>query len=584
MTVRHEREGDDGGDDQISETESDRFIVKVAEYLQGAIGAHGWSEETVRRAFDEAVKHMPKGRARKALRAGFDEYANKLCDTIYRKNGPSIERTKEERKVAKLCKDPTSAWWALRQEPLADIASASLDELRVEFDYSLKRTSFDIPAHVLMKAMEISDMLPEDIAAMEEIREAALRRIVDIAQATKDAFEKMPTKTQDEFVKVNNLIGRLAGATAIRRKMQGARDETAKLAAEIVMLRHDFRKIASREASLSPPEHEIGVTASHDGAVLLGNYRGDLAALLAERLPEDENELTAIFGDGDLPIFECALGLGGFDADFEKALKKNGAMFGMLDIDVKDVKDVGKIAPPALLRRPPKAKFDANKEVNDYDMEAFAQAAAEVSMSSVAESSFNNADFIDTDYLTEALSLVGKDEDECSGPGRVKLYFAVVRIARAYIKLLNQAGKRKRSSAVARYMAVAPAPEVLLMHVPESCGIDNTDARAMTVELSVASIRALQIIVNEWNEMRVLFKSAAQSEGGFFIDVNRTAGDAAKLAFEQGKSAEDNDADDDVGVDDETEKELMAMLDKLEGPDASSDDSDDEASDGGGED
>ena len=113
------------------------------------------------------------------------------------------------------------------------------------------------------------------------------------------------------------------------------------------------------------------------------------------------------------------------------------------------------------------------------------------------------------------------------------------------------------------------------MHVPESSGIDNTDARAMSVELSVASIKALQSIVNEWNEMRTLFKSAAQSEGGFFIDVNRTAGDAAKLAFEEGKSAEDVDA----GVDDETEKELMAMLDKLEGPDASSDDSDDEASD-----
>ena len=575
MAARREREGGDGGDDEISEAESDRFIVKVAEYLQGAIGAHGWSEETVRGAFDEAVKHMPKGRARKALRAGFDEYADKLCDTIYRKNGPSIERTKEERKIAKLSKDPSSAWWALHQEPLEDFASASLEELCVEFDYSLKRASFDIPAYVLMKALEISDMSPEDVATTEEIREAALRRLVDIAQASKAAFIKKATTTQDEFVKVNNLIGRLAGATAIRRKLQGARDETAKLAAEIVMLRHDFRKLASKDASLSPPEHEIGVTASHDAAVLLGNYRGDLAALLAERLPEDENELARMFGEGDLPIFECALGLGGFDADFEKRGKKNGLMFGMLDIDVKDVKDVGKNVPPALLRRPPKAKFDANKEVNDYDMEAFAHAGAEVSTTSIAESTFNKSDFIDTDYLTEALSLVGKDDDERSGPGRVKLYFAVMRVARAYIKLLNEAGKRKRSSAVARYMSVAPAPEVLLMHVPESSGIDNTDARAMSVELSVASIKALQSIVNEWNEMRTLFKSAAQSEGGFFIDVNRTAGDAAKLAFEEGKSAEDVDA----GVDDETEKELMAMLDKLEGPDASSDDSDDEASD-----
>ena len=95
----------------------------------------------------------------------------------------------------------------------------------------------------------------------------------------------------------------------------------------------------------------------------------------------------------------------------------------------------------------------------------------------------------------------------------MKLYFAVIRVARAYIKLLNARNKRKRSSAVARYMSIAPAPEVLLMHVPDSCGIDNTDARATSVELVVASSNALQTILNEWNEMRALFKSAAQSEG-----------------------------------------------------------------------
>ena len=239
-------------------------------------------------------------------------------------------------------------------------------------------------------------------------------------------------------------VWKIDGGESANEKVTKKRRTSKKSEATDDDARHDFRKLASQDASLSPPEHEIGVTASHDAAVLLGNYRGDLAALLAERLPEDENELARMFGEGDLPIFECALGLGGFDADFEKRGKKNGLMFGMLDIDVKDVKDVGKNAPPALLRRPPKAKFDANKEVNDYDMEAFAHAGAGVSTTSIAESAFNKSDFIDTDYLTEALSLVGKDDDERSGPGRVKLYFAVMRVARAYIKLLNEAGKRKR--------------------------------------------------------------------------------------------------------------------------------------------
>ena len=53
---------------------------------------------------------MPKGRARRALRANFDKYANQLCDTIYRDNGPTIELTKAERKLAKLTKDPESAF------------------------------------------------------------------------------------------------------------------------------------------------------------------------------------------------------------------------------------------------------------------------------------------------------------------------------------------------------------------------------------------------------------------------------------------------------------------------------------------
>ena len=58
------------------------------------------------------------------------------------------------------------------------------------------------------------------------------------------------------------------------------------------------------------------------------------------------------------------------------------------------------------------------------------------------------------------------------------------------------------------------------MHVPDSCGVDNTDARGMSVELAVASVKALQTIVNEWNEMRTLFKSAAQSEGGHIEDAD----------------------------------------------------------------
>ena len=112
-----QRDADDEGD-EISEAESDRFIVKIAQYLQGFIGEKGWSEEMVRKAFDDSVENMPNGRARLALRARFDEFADKLCDTIYRRNWPSIELSKEERKIEKWRKDPTTEWWALEQPPL----------------------------------------------------------------------------------------------------------------------------------------------------------------------------------------------------------------------------------------------------------------------------------------------------------------------------------------------------------------------------------------------------------------------------------------------------------------------------------
>ena len=62
--------------------------------------------------------------------------------------------------------------------------------------------------------------------------------------------------------------------------------------------------------------------------------------------------------------------------------------------------------------------------------------------------------------------------------------------------------------------------------------------------------KALQTIVNEWNEMRTLFKSAAQSEGGFVIDINRSIGDMAAEDFE--KSGQDDRSGD--KLDEETRR------------------------------
>jgi len=577
-TIRRRREDGDDGDYEITESESNRFIVKVAEVLQSTMDEHGWSEDVVREAFAETVDTMPKGRARKALQMNFEEYADKLCDTMYRNQGPSIELTKYEKKIAKMEKDPENAWFALKQPPLGNLDEATFKELCVEFDYALKRASFSVPPHVFMELFSLRDELKQkDIDIIEEGRENGLRRILDVASASLKAFKAMGSKCKpSHYEELDMLIGRLAGATSCRRKIQGARVQTAKMAAEVLMLRHDLRVAAKVDYKFPEFAHDVGVTANHDGAILLGNYRGDIAALLGERIPEDEDAAVKTFGAHDHPLFECALGLGGFDQEFEKSAKKAGMLFGALDIDT-GLKDARKSQPPSLLRRPPKAEFDHTKPTNDYDMEAYAAMPAEPSARTIAEEQFDNVDYVDTDYLQEALSMSGKDDDENSGPGRVKLYFSVVRIARVYIKLLNATGKRQRSASVARYMSNAPSPEVLLMHVPDACGIDNTDGRAMTVELVVASAKMLRLIVDEWNEMRTLFKNATREDGGFFIDVAGAPDELMREAAKLGDQAAELDAE--GGIDPETEAELMEMLDKLEPPDKSDDESDEESDD-----
>ena len=52
---------------EITENESNRFVVTVAEFIKPNVEENGWDESLVREAFDAAVETMPKGRARRAL-------------------------------------------------------------------------------------------------------------------------------------------------------------------------------------------------------------------------------------------------------------------------------------------------------------------------------------------------------------------------------------------------------------------------------------------------------------------------------------------------------------------------------------
>ena len=84
----------------------------------------------------------------------------------------------------------------------------------------------------------------------------------------------MSKKTQEMYEKIHNLIGRLAGATGARRKMQDQNRNGSNGGGS----RHAetrFAQISLERWIFEDSEHEVGVTASYDGAILLGNYRGD---------------------------------------------------------------------------------------------------------------------------------------------------------------------------------------------------------------------------------------------------------------------------------------------------------------------
>ena len=110
--------------------------------IASKVDENKWGEENVR-APSTSGEANAEGSRRRALRAN-DKYANQLCDTIYRDNGPTIELT-NERKLAKLTKDPESCLRRLEQKPLEDFSRVFRRVVR-GFDYSMNE--LHIPAYV----------------------------------------------------------------------------------------------------------------------------------------------------------------------------------------------------------------------------------------------------------------------------------------------------------------------------------------------------------------------------------------------------------------------------------------------------
>ena len=165
--------------------------------------------------------------------------------------------------------------------------------------------------------------------------------IADVAEATAKAYAgdgKKTTATREERRAVGEALRRAIAYAALRRHGRdehgrGApgRARTEAAAARLVMARQTFRG-ATAKADRDETD------ARRDAAVACGDSRVALIRELAKEVPDDVDArgiakegarektkgrrlLVGGFGARDLPLFEAALGIGGFDATFEAEVR-----------------------------------------------------------------------------------------------------------------------------------------------------------------------------------------------------------------------------------------------------------------------
>ena len=225
------------------------------------------------------------------------------------------------------------AFHAARRAPRRDFDAMSLAELAEEISARLARASFDFPSWI--------GESPEERDELETAREVHLEMIADVAEATAKAYAgdgKKTTATREERRAVGEALRRAIAYAALRRHGRdehgrGApgRARTEAAAARLVMARQTFRG-ATAKADRDETD------ARRDAAVACGDSRVALIRELAKEVPDDVDArgiakegarektkgrrlLVGGFGARDLPLFEAALGIGGFDATFEAEVR-----------------------------------------------------------------------------------------------------------------------------------------------------------------------------------------------------------------------------------------------------------------------
>ena len=349
-----------------------------------ADAADGWTAETADAAVRAAVAMLPRdSHVRARIEACLEPFVAKVTSALISASGDeetfeADETSKAFLKLFSLDASAAEARGSARRvgsDDDFDLEAMSLERCVRETHRRLLVASFDAP---LALAEDVSEMASKEEArrardAIARARAASAVSAVDAAEATARRFaedvarakaaavssDKKHVKSarreaRDAFLRTEEakraerVVARAFALAALRRGELGS-DAARAAAARAVLARHALRSAAG----LSPVPTAAGTTRlvvadtpGRDAALACGDDRVHLIRELARRVPDDvpagedpaESALedasetpskkkkrrrlvVGAFGVGDLPLFQAALGIGGFDERFEAQVR-----------------------------------------------------------------------------------------------------------------------------------------------------------------------------------------------------------------------------------------------------------------------
>ena len=353
------------------------FASKRRRRLGGdeAAVADGWTAETADAAVRAAAAMLPRdSHVRARIEACLDAFTAKVVGVLTAVEKETELAISEEDSRAYASLD-ASALEAASIAPDDDFEAMSLARCVRETHRRLLVASFDAPLVLAddvresasrEEARRARDAVAKARAASAEAAaaaaEATARRYVeDVARAKARARDKKARReARDAFVRseeakqAERVVARAFALVALRRG-ELASDTARAAAARAVLARHALRAAAGFREHQTAAGRRVGVdslslpfadcldTPGRDAALACGNDRVHLIRELARRVPDDvaadatspagggdekerkkrkRRNIVGAFGVGDLPLFQAALGIGGFDERFEAQVRE----------------------------------------------------------------------------------------------------------------------------------------------------------------------------------------------------------------------------------------------------------------------